>query len=66
MRGAGAGCAAIQMEAADLLVQTDGLGGQLAGGGGGFLGHGRVLLGDVVHLAHGAADAGQTLGLVLG
>ena len=64
--GAGARPVAVQTEAADLLVQADGFIGQLAGGGGGFLGHGRVLLGDVVHLAHGAADAGQTLGLVLG
>src|SRR5690606_20693279 len=60
-----AGDRTVQAEAADLLVQAYSLVGQLAGGGGGLFGHGGVLLGDVVHLAHGAADAGQAFRLFL-
>jgi hypothetical protein len=53
------------VEARDQLGQVAGLRAQVGGGGGGFLDHGGVALGDLVHLVDGGVDLVEAGGLFL-
>ncbi len=54
-----------ELELADQRQERIGLVGEFAAGGGGFLDHGGVLLGHLVHLVDGAVDFGERPRLVL-